>query len=184
RLAARLRDVARGLARGFGLVARGQRHAGAQKGRRQDLRTHGSTSLGLTGGSRGTAWEVGGARVVPSTPGACAPRSGGAGPRARLLCTVCKRAGAVRLLVDLERLVAAERRGLAEQPALPERDAEGAQRAQLLERVEALADDAGAEVARERLQRAQDRLPHGILVDAAHEGAVDLDELGRQLGDR
>src|SRR5690606_23037846 len=79
RLAARLRDVARGLARGFGLVARGQRHAGAQKGRRQDLRTHGSTSLGLTGGSRGTAWEVGGARVVPSTPDACAPRSGGAG---------------------------------------------------------------------------------------------------------
>src|SRR5262245_50334055 len=80
--------------------------------------------------------------------------------------------------------VASQRVRLAEQPALAEGNAEATERLQLFQRVETLADDARAEPLGKRLERAQQLLARGILVDAGHEGTVDLDELGRQLHHR
>src|SRR5262245_14560360 len=80
--------------------------------------------------------------------------------------------------------VGAQRGGLAEEPALAERDAEPAERVELLEGVEALADDARAEPVGDRAERPQQLLAPRVLIDAVHEGAVDLDEVRRELHHR
>ena len=71
----------------------------------------------------------------------------------------------------------------AEQPALAEVDLGGAQHLELLGPLDALGDDARADLAGERHGRAQHGLAGGVEVDVGDHAAAQLEEVGADLGD-
>ena len=70
-----------------------------------------------------------------------------------------------------------------EAPALPELDAEREQRLLFRMRLDALGHEARADVAAEREERHDQGTACAVGVDCVNERAIDLDELGAQLGD-